>query len=151
MADTIRETTIKAIRTGLENFGSYEAIAPSPTVVRGFLVFDASVYPLPVISIMPGIEDAEREEYGVSANTMSIDVWCSIMAGQEEMSETGEAILGELVRAFMASVPTHVRDAFYTGGGPSYPDGIAQKVLMTLASFNVVYETDLGDPYTLTA
>jgi hypothetical protein len=151
MADTIRETIINAIKTGLTNNGSYEAIAPSPTVVRGFLVFDASVYPLPVISIMPGIEDAQREEYGVSVNTMEIDIWCSIMTGQDEMSEIGEAILGELVKAFWASVPTGIRDYSYTGGGPSYPDGIAQKVLMTLASFNVVYETDLGDPYNLSA
>ena len=150
MADTIREKIIKHVLATLAGYVSFVSI-PSPGVSRGRQVFDPDVDPLPVIAVLPGIEEAARTRYGTTHCIMPIDISCLISLDENNPSELGEAVLGELITAALSSLPGDAEDLSYTGGGiGSYPDQLGQAVLSVGITIDVQYETDIGDPYNLT-
>lgn len=150
MADTLREKIIKHIVATLGDYGTFVAI-PSPVVSRGQQLFDPDVDPLPVIAVLPGVEEAERTRYGTTHCTMPVDISCLISLGDNNPSELGEAVLGELITAALSSLPSDAEDMAYSSGGiESYPDQMGQAVLSVGITINVQYETDTGDPYNLT-
>ena len=118
---------------------------------RGQELFDPDVDPLPVITVMPGVEEAERSRYGSTLCTMPVDISCLISFGENNPSELGEAVLGELITATLSSLPADAEDMEYAGGGIlEYPDQMGQRTLTAGIVINVKYETDIGDPYNLT-
>ena len=150
MADTLREKIIAEIMTALAGYGSFAAI-PSPVFSRGRQLFDPDCDPLPVVAVLPGVEEAERTRYGTTHCTMPVDISCLISIGDNNPSELGEAVLGELIAAALSSLPSDAEDMAYSSGGiESYPDQMGQAVLSVGITINVQYETDNGDPYNLT-
>ena len=149
MADTIREKIIAGIVSTLKGYSSYSVIG-SPSVVRGYENYDPDVDGYPIIAVMPRQEDVERTEYGNHNCNMQVDIYCLVKIGSNNPSELAEAVLGELIKATLSSTPSDASDMAYVNGGiDSYMD-LSKTVLQVGISIEVIYETDIGDPYTLT-
>lgn len=150
MADTLREKIIQSLVATLTAYSAFDVIA-SPTISRGKELFDPDIDFFPVIAVLPGLDEAERS-YGITHCTMIIDITCLIKIGGSNPSTLGEAVLGELIKATMSSLPANADDVEYTGGGiETYPDEFGElSVLSVGITIKVMYQTDIGDPYTLT-
>ena len=150
MADTIRETIIKEIVATLEGFSSYSVLA-DPSIERGWEAFDPDVTPMPIIAVLPGIETVERI-HGIDRCEMPVGIRSLFKFGNSNPSAIGEAALGELIVASLSGgVPTNAEDIFYSGGGvDEYPGDLGETLLNVSITVVVRYETDAGDPYTLT-
>ena len=149
MADTIREKIISAIVSTLKNYASYSVVA-SPTVVRGYENYDPDVDNFPIIAVMPRQDDVERTKYGIQNCTMQVDIYCLVKIGTNNPSELAEAVLGELIVAALSSTPSDASDMAYVNGGIDDYMDLSKTVLTVGISIEVTYETDIGDPYTLT-
>ena len=149
MSDTIREKIIADIVSTLNLYGSYSVIA-SPTVVRGYETFDPDVHDLPIVAVVPRQENVERTEYGAYQCTMQVDVYCLVKLGSANPSELAEAVLGELLLATFSATPSDASDMAYVNGGIDEYMDQTKTVLTVGITIEVVYETDIGDPYTLT-
>ena len=149
MADTIREKIIAGIVSTLNGYASFTVIG-SPTVVRGYENYDPDVHEFPIIAVMPRQEDVERTTYGSYQCTMQVDIYCLVKIGTHNPSELAEAVLGELITAALSSTPSDVSDFAYVNGGIDDYMDLSKTVLTVGISMEVTYETDIGDPYTLT-
>ena len=146
MTDTIREGIIQAIVTNLEG-GTY-TILDDAVVYRGRQLFDPDTEELPLITVLPRLEDAERTQYGTSLCRMPIDISCLVRIDGRNVSTLAESALGELIKSAMSSLPSDADDVTYTGGGvEQYPDVMGQKVLMVGITIRVEYQFNSGDPY----
>lgn len=150
MADTLREKIIAHIVSTLDNYASFISIA-SPTVDRGYEWYDPDVHDLPIIAVLPRPEDAERTKYGTVSCTMPVDIYCILKIGASNPSILGEAVLGELIVAALSATPPDASDMAYVNGGiDEYQDQHASSLMRIGITINITYETDIGDPYTLT-
>lgn len=147
MADTIRETIIKAIKTAMESYG-FVALAGA-TVYRGQIYFDINLGDMPILTIIPLEEDAARDNYEKMVCQMPVDISCLVALGDANPSELGETVLGELIAAAMTiSVTAPADDVVYISGGVTeYPDQMGQKALSVGIRVAVEYRTDIGNPY----
>jgi hypothetical protein len=146
MPDTIREQIIQSIMTAM---GAYSfTTMTAPTMFRGQIYFDVTVDALPIISVLPQAEDAARENYYFSVCQMPVDILCLVSLGDNNPSELGEAVHGELIEAVMTTDNADADDIQYQGGGVTeYPDQLGQKVLSVAIRVVVEYRFDLGNPY----
>lgn len=150
MADTLREKIIGDIVNTLDSYAAFSAIG-APTVERGYEKYDPDVHHLPIIAVLPRPEDAERTQYGTTTCTMPVDIYCMIKIGNSNPSQLGEAVLGELIMAALSEIPADASDVAYVNGGiDEYLDQFGRSVLTVGITVQVTYETDIGDPYTLT-
>ena len=146
MTDTIREKVILGIIANLEA-GTYVELHGAQ-VFRGRQLFDPDTEDLPLIAVLPRMEDAERTQYGATRCRMPVDVSCLVRIGAANVSILAEAALGELIKAALASLPADADDMIYTGGGvEQYPDLLGQVVLMVGITIRVEYQFNSGDPY----
>lgn len=148
MADTIRETIIQAIVDSVDGY-TFTALAGAD-VYRGRIRFQEQLEDLPLISVIPRQEEAGIGNYGQSLCTMEVVVGAIAAIGAANPSELAEAVHGELIKAAFRVAPADARKMAYAGGGiEQYPDELGQPLLAVSITLAVEYETDLGDPYTL--
>jgi hypothetical protein len=160
MEDTIREKIIQEIFDLYDEF-TFESVT-NPTIHRGRQIFDPESEPPPIITILPRIEESVSTPYGMSGQSMPVDIICLERVGTNNPSELGEKILGELIACF-AGVPStsagsHVKtgglstdyaDGFVyrSGGIDAYPDELGHAILHIGITVIVKYQTLAGDPY----
>lgn len=95
MADTIREKIIAQLK-GLFDAFDFAAVT-APGIYRGRQAFDPDSEPPPIVTILPRSESSEKNDYGMADCDMAVDVICLANIGENNPSELGEAILGELI------------------------------------------------------
>lgn len=95
-----------------------------PQVIRGGWRFDADVDQVPLVVIIPNKPEAARTAYGLESQRMRVDVSTVVRVGEDENpSERGEAILGEMIAAAFSNVPGGASAFEYQGGGvDQYPE-----------------------------
>lgn len=146
MADSRRELIIREIKTAMDSYSFVNLTGAA--VVRGQINFDASIESLPQIAILPQPEEATRDDYGHSICIMPVDVSCLIELGDNNASELGEAVLGELIQAVLSISSAYADDVVYVSGGVAdYPNQLGQKVLAVGITVAVEYRFDIGNPY----
>lgn len=121
-------TCIAQILTHLEavlTAATWPSLGPTVGVYRGMLFFDGDINRVPLIAIVPSIAEAEPGAwYGVTAQSMVVDISAvRRIAPDENPSEIGESILGELIKTVFSNVPIGATDIVYQGGGvDQYPE-----------------------------
>lgn len=146
MADSRRELIIREIKAAMDGYSFADLAGAS--VVRGQINFDANIESLPQVAILPQPEDATRDDYGHSVCIMPVDISCLIELGDNNASELGEAVLGELIQAVLSINSAYADDVVYVNGGVAdYPNRLGQKVLAVGITVAVEYRFDIGNPY----
>ena len=79
---------------------------------------------------------------------MRVDIYCLIKIGDNNPSELGEAVLGELIKAVFSSTPSNVDKMQYINGGVDDYAVQGKTVMQVGITIEIVYETNIGDPYT---
>ncbi len=126
-----RQTILEKLRDRLEAH-SWEAFAP--TVFVGRTIFDPDSDPLPVLTIVPGLETSEPTRYGADRIDMPCDVSAlvSLKDGQE-VTELCEPIFAEIKSALFGpgqieiasgEDPQYVSITYAGGGIADYPSEI---------------------------
>jgi hypothetical protein len=165
MTDTIRESIIKELKDLFEEY-TFESIT-SPAVYRGRAIWNPTTEPPPLISLMPRIEESHLNDYGMSENTMMLDVVCLEYLNGQNASELGEAILGELISCVLGKqdtgsggeivklggmTDTYADTVMYRSGGiafyPEQREGVSREILEVGITVSIKYQTNIGDPYT---
>lgn len=164
MADTVRKRLIDLVETRLNNFSfttfkkKEDGSIVQPDTHKGRIVFD-DTEPLPLIALIPSTDDSKVNEYGNNAKTMPLTIAAIISLTKAEIKDAyniTEAILGELEKALFddgalqLSIGLETYDfAFqYLGGGVAdYPDELGPAVVTIGISSQILFETDIGDPY----
>lgn len=150
MSATIRQQIIQALENRL---AAYTWIEIDPEVSTGRVIFDPDTDPLPVITIVAGVETSERTRYGSDKRTMPVDVSALIsISDAKDAFEIGEPALGELHKACFHGGELPVGDDFvslaYTGGGiVDYPGELGPAIITIAVTLSVIFETDSGNPY----
>ena len=157
MSDTIRESIIQELVDLIEAY-TFTAVS-SPGVYRGRQVFDPDTEPPPIITVLPRSEENQNTDYGMHDLTMPVDIICLERMVDQNPSELGEAILGELIRCvfgYEAAGPTKVGGmsatyadevVYRSGGIDAYPDELGQQILHVGITIDIRYQTNAGDPY----
>lgn len=147
MADTIRKQVLTVLVQTLES-ATFAAI-PGAGVYFGLQAFDQQNNPLPLVSVIPVIEESEQM-HGRVKNSFTVTVLAVASLGEENPGEFAEDILGDLISAiFQADFGTvEIIEMRYFGGGVAqYPDDFDIPLLTVEMSLMIEYETVLGDPY----
>jgi len=160
---TIRAKIIAEMVALFEAF-TFESIASrQPTIYRGVQRFDPDVDPPPIITILPRVEENQRTDYGMDERTMPVDIICLERIVEQNPSDLGEAILGELIACVFGKeteengaavkhgglTNDYADDVRYRSGGiDQYPDEPGQPLLHVGITVEVRYQTNAGDPYT---
>lgn len=146
MADSIRELIIREIKAAMAAYSFVNLSGAN--VDRGRVNFDANIDSLPQVSILPQPEEASRDDYGHAVCIMPVEVNCLVALVDQNASELGEAVLGELIQSVMSISSAYADDIVYLSGGVAeYPNQLGQKVLAVGISVAVEYRFDLGNPY----
>jgi len=161
MEYTIREKIIKELYDLYDEF-VFESIS-DPTLHRGRQIFDVNIEPPPIIAILPRIEEGIPADYGMQDLKMPVDIICLAQIGEENPSELGEAILGELIACAFGKetegadgrpekygglTDTYADSIMYrTGGIDAYPDELGQQVLHVGITVDIRYQIKAGNPY----
>lgn len=149
MADTIREQIIQDIVASVE--GSSFTTLSGATVTRGQFFFQKTIDSLPAIVVFVEDEIGARNEYGAQNMSMEVVIDSLVEIGGNNVSELGEAVLGELVKAAFRAQSNDLEKMVYTGSQIYAPKDLGRTVLSVRITVGVDYVTDLGDPYTLTS
>lgn len=122
----------------------------SPAVYLGMVAVWPSSETLPVLSILPRVEDAEPTSYGTSRSTMRVDMSAVIRIDEDENPVvSGEAVFGEILQAAWAAAASDTladRWQYSDGGIDEYPETGGQ-ILRIGLTFEVIYQTLIGNPY----
>lgn len=107
---------------------------------------------LPCLSLFPGIETAARTAYGMDQMVMPIRVdMLDNYTGDTTANHKGEKMLADIKEVMRRSRATLLaglaEDIQYTGGGMEDFPELKTKTVGVTASFNITYQTRLGDPY----
>jgi hypothetical protein len=160
MDKTIREKIIYEITALFEGY-TFVSIT-NPAVYRGWQVFDPDVKPPPLVALQPRVEECNRTDYGADERTMPVDIICLERIVDQNPSELGEAILGELIACVfgkaveedgaiikLGGMSTDLADdvVYRTGGIDQYPDQLGEAILHVGITVSVRYTTLAGDPY----
>lgn len=115
---------------------------------------------VPFITILPKPEEAVKK-YGKSVQTMTIQVEGVVEYGNDDPSVIGERLLGDIIKCFTSTswerrhvvagsspltyTAPYAESISYVGGGV---DDLTEgdKTIAGVARFQIVYETNLGDP-----
>jgi len=149
MANTIREKIIQNLitRAGLILIASgYNTdIGANVQWVRQNLDPDE----LPATVVWPGEEEATKKPYGASSQEMPVKFEGFAIFGATNPSVVSEQILGDLIKAMTSSDPTGglADSVTYAGGGTEEYPSDKEEAVGCAATFNIVYETVKGDPY----
>jgi hypothetical protein len=146
--NTIRETVINALKTTLENYGDYDALR-NMTVLVGRVKWHTEDYPLPVVSILPGLEEnVDHNSY--TQHNMPIEFVLTLGFDVDSAYPEAEIAMGELIKA-LGTYPQMERGGVrFSYAGVNWPDLMNQRSLIAIVGVEVEYWTDAGDPYTLT-
>ena len=158
MSQTIREQIISALQTRLEN---YAWTSWDPSVFAGRSVFDPDVDTdrLPVLTILPSVEDSTRTKYRTDQITMQVDLSGLVsLEDGAEVYEHCEPVFGELRKACFYVSATDSSGAIqigtdyftleYRGGGIiTYPGELGPAIVTVGVTLAITYETATGDPY----
>lgn len=131
---TCIEQILTHVDAVLTNY-AWASISPK-NVYRGIRFFDGGVDAVPFMAIVPRKAEATRPVYGVESSSMLVDISTVVRLTDDNPSEVGEAILGEMISAVFSNVPAGAHGFDYLGGGvDGYPDftGDLMTVGMTLA------------------
>ena len=158
---TIRRQIIDAIADRLEAYSW--TVFTAPDIHKGRMIFDPdqSIDPLPLVTIIPEMEEAEQSRYNNDLITMPVAVTCLMsLEDGADTYEICEPVFGELRQALFSGGPIEIgvddtdeeAELFpfdYRGGGiVSYPTEIGPAVVNITVSAVVKYESTIGDPYT---
>lgn len=148
MADTIRKKIIAEIVSALEN-ATFTALS-NATVYFGLQAFDEENDSLPIITVIPNIEESEQTAGQICTNKMLIDI-LSVAELTDNAGVLAEDILGELIQAvYSADLTTSVNIVemrYASGGVEQYPDNFDIAFMTVTISLIIEYETEIGNPY----
>ena len=150
MSQTIREQIIAALQTRLENY-AWEMW--NPEIYVGRSIFDPDTDPLPVLTILPSVEEAARTRYGTDQITMQVDLSGLVsLADGASVTEDCEPIFGEMRKAAFSGGEIQIGNDYvamaYTGGGiMDYPSELGPAIVTIGVTLAITYETNIGDPY----
>jgi hypothetical protein len=120
------EQILTHVTATLSNF-SWANFSPT-NIYRGIRFFDGSIDSVPFIAIIPGKTRSTDSPYGVNAFTMNIDVSAVVRLVDENASQVGESILGEMIEAVFSNTPIGASQFVYAGGGvdgyPTFTDDL---------------------------
>ena len=143
---TCIEQILTHVDAVLTNY-SWAAISPT-NIYRGIQFFDGNLDSVPFLTIVPRKAEAGRPIYNVESSTMLIDISTIVRLVDDNPSQVGEAILGEMITAVFSNVPAGAQAFEYIGGGvdryPSFNDDL-MTVGMTLS---IGWEVTQADPGT---
>ena len=150
MSQTIREQIIAALETRLKNYNWQQW---DPDIFVGRSVFDPDVDPLPVLTILPSVEEAARTRYGTDQITMQVNLSGIVsLADGASVTEDCEPIFGEMRKAAFSGGEIQIGTDYvamaYTGGGiMDYPSELGPAIVTIGVILAITYETNIGDPY----
>lgn len=158
---TIRDKIIRELVETLESY-TWESME-GPAVHKGRRIFDPTIDPPPLITVLPRQEENALDQYGDNSLAMVVDLVCMDRLAGQNPSELGEAILGEAVIAVFGKerlgndgkpekyggLTTTWADSVYyrTGGIDAYPDELGEEILKVGITIIITYQTNKGDPY----
>ncbi len=155
---TVRHRLIEAMRERIEEY-SWQTIDPDVHVGR--TIFNPDDDPLPIVTVVAGLEDSERTRYGTDRRTMSLDISALVsLDNGADTTEACEPIFGDLHKAVFNGGELALTsgegeaervDYFsieYRGGGiVDYPGAPGPAIVTIAVSVAVSFETVTGDPY----
>jgi len=152
MADSIRERIIQECEyqlTQLTTANGYNTNAGAKQE-RARVSWEEN--DAPCMSIFPQSESAERTQYRTEKMTMpfKIDI-VDTYATTDTASKHGERVLADLRESMNKILKnpagTLADDVVYASGGvQDFPEH-SKRVVGVTATFNVIYQTKIGDPY----
>jgi len=148
---TLRKQIIESLKTRLTEYTW--SVLDAPAVYSGRTRFDPDDEPLPVVTIIAGMEDGiEQTAFRTNFRVMPLEV--TALVGIEDAKEAfdiGEDIFGKLERACFSGGSLIVNEEDYflglRGGGiVDYPDQLGAAILTITVSLEIEYETEIGVP-----
>lgn len=154
MADTIRETIIKAIIAQVKTIktsNGYNSNIGNNTLRAICKIDEESV---PAIVIFPMQDTLELTQFGLFKITMPFSIEAHVKFGDMNSSEYAELIYGDMLKCvfnqtFISNLKSTTNlDAimFESGGTDEFPEGHEKTISVKLV-VNVKYRTNIGDPY----
>jgi len=158
MADSIREQIIQGFKDQAEKITLANGYNTDVGAVVERGIADVRIEKTPAFSfVLPGTESSTRE-FGVYILTMPVEINAihtlfytdtDGVLQKYNSSVLAERILGDLIKGILGnrSNISLMDDINYTGGGiEDYPTPEDQ-LIWVRASFDIVYPTTIGDPY----
>lgn len=152
MADSIRTQLVEAIQSRLYSY-AWGSFAPAG-VYLGRSIFDTDSDPLPLITIVPGVEDSEVSRYGTDLRIMPVDISAIISLDDgADVTAVCEPIYAEVHKAVFndgnqIQIGSDYFSIEFRGGGiVEYPAETGPAVVTVGVSLEITYETAIGDPY----
>lgn len=164
MEQTTRERIAYALR---DRLAAYPWETWQPDVYVGRSVFDPDQDPMPVLTIVPGVENAEQSRYGTDLVDLTLDLSALVsLADGQDVTAQCEPIFGEIRRACFAGGAISLDHTYtddggaeqtatnhyalqYRGGGIlDYPAELGPALVTVGVTLATTYETDIGEPHT---
>ncbi len=148
MADTIRETNIKAVlaRLALITTANGYTTNIGAHVLRARKKIDDTELPCAVV--WSGDESGEHK-YGELACKMTLKIEGIVAFGNDDPSVIGEKIMGDIKKNLLDPAwtrsPDYIDALHYTGGAVETPDD-GQITVGAAVSFELTHTEKLGDP-----
>jgi hypothetical protein len=151
MANTIRELILQDLQVQAAKITVVNGYNTNigGTTARGRSAFGPGE--LPAVNIIDKPEEVEKR-FGKNACTMEVLIEAIVDYGDSNPSVISNQMLGDLIKAFtnttFKATLTEVDSIQYIRGGTDdYPEE-KHKTVGAFATFQIKYNTDLGDPYT---
>lgn len=151
MADTIRQSLISAIASGLGSIrtaNGYQTNIGKTVVIATTRIDRAD---LPAITVWPNPETAIKMS-GKYKNTMPVRVVAlSLIGPNDEASEVAEKMLGDLksrIESQTSDISGGYADhvEYYSGGPENYPEP-GETIVNCGVVYNFIYRSKIGNPY----
>lgn len=150
MAISLRQKIINAVNDRLAN---YQWQQWGPEVFTGRTIFDPDQDSLPVLTIVPGVEESERTRYRTDYITMPVEISGLVSLDDgADVYEICEPIFAEIRKAIFDGGQIEIGDDHYDityrgGGIAEYPTETGPAIVTIGVSIAIEYETATGDPY----
>jgi len=142
-----RQTILEKLRDRLESH-SWQTFGP--TVFVGRTIFDPDSDPLPVLTIVPGLESSERTRYGADRIDMPCEVSALVsLKDGRDVTELCEPIFAEIKQALFApgqievesgDDPQYVSITYVGGGIADYPGEIGPAIVTIVVQVRLHFE-----------
>ncbi len=147
---TVRHKIIKELKNNLEGY-NWRTL-DSPLLYAGRTRFDTEDEPLPIVTIVAGLEyDIEQTAYNTNFRKLPVEI--SALVSLEDGAETTEIcepVFGELEKAVFnkrIEINEQTFNIYLRGGGiADYPEQLGSAVLIITLSVDIHYETVIGNP-----
>jgi len=152
MADTIREQIIKnaVTRAGLIKTTAGYNTNIGTNAVRDIKTLDPGTALVVEIIAMP--EESAKELFGVMSHNMPIAFKAAVkLSSTQNIHEISESIYGDLVKSMTdqtSAFSTLIESITHTGGGGVETPNNEERYASAIATFDIKYNTLIGDPYT---